>query len=86
LNTNGKSLIDTAFVQRITDTKFVPKNKKPKHIEQDFASKPAPRAEKRKRLLVAAKESTREIDHVDSEERKIKSGGRSKRKVSVNPV
>jgi len=79
LNTNGQSLVDTAFVQRITETKFVPKNKKPKHIEQDFASKPAPRAEKRKRLLAAAKESTQEID----QERKIKTGGRSKKKISV---
>jgi len=93
LNTNGKSLIDTAFVQRVTNTRLAKKNKKPKHIEQDFADKPAPRAEKRKRLLTAAKEISRPTDDneevptlVDSEERKIKSGGRSKKKVRRNPV
>jgi hypothetical protein len=90
LNTDGKSLIDTAFVQRIAETKLVEKKKKPKHVEQDFATKPAPRAEKRKRLLAAAKEASRETDDapmlVNSEEHKIKSGGRSKKKVSRNAV
>jgi hypothetical protein len=91
-NTDGKSLVDTAFVKRIADTKLVKKNEKPKHIEQNYAIKPAPRAEKRKRLLAAAKHASKEneddndvptlID--DSEERKIKSGGRSKKKVRIN--
>jgi len=89
-NIEGKALVDTAFVQRVTETKLAKKNAKPKHVEQTFASKPAPRAEKRKRLLAAAKQSTKEnndevptLVEVD-EERKIKSGGRSKKKVRVN--
>jgi len=87
-NTDGKSLVDTAFVKRIADTKLVKKNDKPKHIEQSFANKPAPRAEKRKRLLAAAKQASNEDDIPtlinDNEERKIKSGGRSKKKVRMN--
>jgi hypothetical protein len=89
-NTNGKPLVDTAFVKRIADTKLVKKTEKPKHIEENFASKPAPRAEKRKRLLVAAKQASKENDDDvptlidDNEERKIKSGGRSKKKVRIN--
>ena len=90
-NTNGKPLVDTAFVKRISVTKLVKKNEKPKHIEQPFASKPAPRAEKRKRLLAAAKQASKGDDEDDvptliddSEERKLKSGGRSKKKVRIN--
>jgi hypothetical protein len=89
-NTNGKSLVDTAFVKRIADTKLVKKNEKPKHIEQNYATKPAPRAEKRKRLLAATKQASKENEEDvptlidDSEERKIKSGGRSKKKVRIN--
>lgn len=90
-NTNGKPLVDTAFVQRIADTKLVKKNEKPKHIEQNFAAKPAPRAEKRKRLLAAAKQASKENDEdvptlvdADDAERKAKSGGRSKKKVRIN--
>jgi len=91
-NTDGRSLVDTAFVKRIAGTKLVKKDEKPKHVEQDYASKPAPKAEKRKRLLAAAKQTSRENDDddnvptlvADSEERKIKSGGRSKKKVRVN--
>jgi len=89
-NTDGKPLVDTAFVKRIADTKLVKKNEKPKHIEQNFAAKPAPKAEKRKRLLAAAKQSSKENeDDVptlinDNEERKLKSGGRSKKKVRIN--
>jgi len=67
------------------------KNEKPKHIEQNFANKPAPRAEKRKRLLAAVKQASKENDNEDvptliddNEERKIKSGGRSKKKVRIN--
>ena len=89
--TNGKPLVDTAFVQRIADTKLVKKNEKPKHVEQNYARKPAPRAEKRKRLLVAAKQASKGTDEdiptlvdADAEERKIKSGGRSKKKVRIN--
>jgi len=48
-NDHQSSFIDTPFIQRIK------KNKKLKHIEQDFARKPAPRAEKRKQLLAARK-------------------------------
>ena len=29
-NTNGKELVDTAFVQRIAETKLAKKNEKPK--------------------------------------------------------
>jgi len=92
-NTNGQPLVDTAFVKRIADTKLAKKNEKPKHIEQNYASKPAPRAEKRKRLLAASKQASNENggdDHDvptlidDSEARKIKSGGRSKKKVRIN--
>ncbi len=85
--TNGKPLVDTAFVKRIADTKLVTKNAKPKHMEQNYAAKPAPRAEKRKRLLAAAKQGSKEDDIPtlvnDNEERKIKSGGRSKKKVRI---
>jgi hypothetical protein len=60
---------------------------KPKHMEQNYAAKPAPRAEKRKRLLAAAKQGSKEDDAPtlvnDNEERKIKSGGRSKKKVRI---
>jgi len=91
-NTEGKPVVDTAFVKRVSDTRLAKKNEKPKHIEQNFASKPAPRAEKRKRLLVAAKQALQgnEDDNDvptlidDKEERKIKSGGRSKKKVRIN--
>jgi hypothetical protein len=90
-NTDGKPLVKTAFVKRIADTKLVKKNEKPKHIEQNYAIKPAPRAEKRKRLLAVAKQTSQgnEGDDVptlvdDNEERKIKSGGRSKKKVRIN--
>lgn len=89
-NPDGKSLVDTAFVKRIADTKLVKKTEKPKHIEQNYASKPAPKAEKRKRLLAAAKQASKENDDDvptlidDNEERKIKSGGRSKKKVRIN--
>ncbi len=89
-NTNGKDLVDTAFVQRVAETRLAKKNEKPKHIEQNYASKPAPRAEKRKRLLAAAKQTPTENDDVvptltdESEERKLKSGGRSKKKVRIN--
>lgn len=89
-NTDGKPLVDTAFVKRIADTKLVKKTEKPKHIEQNFANKPAPRAEKRKRLLAAAKATTENGDDDvptlidDSEERKLRSGGRSKKKVRIN--
>lgn len=91
-NTENKPLVETEFVKRIASTKLAKKNEKPKHIEQNFASKPAPRADKRKRLLAAAKEASKAngndeqvptlID--DSEERKIKSGGRSKKKVRLD--
>ena len=90
-DTNGKSLVDTAFVKRIADTKLVKKNEKPKHIEQNYANKPAPRAEKRKRLLAVAKQASNENDEdvptlidADGAERKLKSGGRSKKKVRIN--
>jgi len=93
LDTGGKPLIDTAFVQRVADTRLIKKDKKLKHTEQDFARKPAPRAEKRKRLLAAAKLAVRENDENvgsttidDSEERKIKSGGRSKKKARNSTV
>ncbi|CAF0904157.1 unnamed protein product [Adineta steineri] len=83
-NTDGKPLVDTAFVKRISSTRLAKKSDKPKHKEENFASKPAPRAEKRKRLLAAAKQSSKgdQGDDVptlvdDSEERKIKSGGRN---------
>ncbi len=90
LDTNGKDLVDTAFVQRVAETKLAKKNEKRKHLEQSFASKPAPRAEKRKRLLATAKQASKENEDViptlidDSEERSIKSGGRSKKKVRIN--
>ena len=89
-DTKGKPLVDTAFVKRIADTKLVAKSEKPKHLEEDFARKPAPRAEKRKRLLAAAKQAAGGKDGgatalvADDEERKAKSGGRSKKKVSMN--
>ncbi len=89
-NTDGKSLVDTAFVKRIADTKLVKKNNKPKHIEQNYASKPAPKAEKRKRQLAAAKQASKENDDDvptlidDGEEKKLKNGGRSKKKVRIN--
>ncbi|UJR35765.1 hypothetical protein I4U23_028513 [Adineta vaga] len=89
-NTDGKPLVDTAFVKRVNETRLAKKNEKPKHVEQNFANKPAPRAEKRKRLLAAAKDVTKGNDNdqvptlVDDEERKIKSGGRSKKKVPMN--
>jgi len=90
-NTDGKSLVKTAFVKRLADTKLAKKGQKPKHIEQDFAPKPAPRAEKRKRLLASAKQAVRGHDDDDvptlvddNEERKKKSGGRSKKKVRVH--
>ncbi|CAF4633879.1 unnamed protein product [Rotaria sp. Silwood1] len=85
-NTDNKPLVDTAFVKRVADTKLAKKNEKPKHIEQNYASKPAPKAEKRKRLLAAVKQASKENENDDndvptlidaSEERKIKSGGRS---------
>jgi len=87
--TNGKPLVDTAFVKRIADSKLGKGKDKPKHVEQNYASKPAPKAEKRKRLLAVAKQASRgNEDDVptlvdDSEERKIKSGGRSKKKVRI---
>ncbi|CAF0926399.1 unnamed protein product [Rotaria sordida] len=91
-NTDNKPLVDTAFVKRVADTKLAKKNEKPKHIEQNYASKPAPKAEKRKRLLAAVKQAATQNNNDDdvptliddSEERKIKSGGRSKKKVRVN--
>ena len=87
-DTKGKPLVDTAFVKRIADTKLVAKGEKPKHLEEDFARKPAPRAEKRKRLLAAAKQAAKDDDAptlvADDEERKAKSGGRSKKKVRMN--
>jgi hypothetical protein len=89
-NTNGKDLVDTAFVKRIAETKLAKKTEKPKHIEQNYASKPAPRADKRKRLLAVAKQASKENEDViptlvnDSEERTIKSGGRNKKKVRIS--
>jgi len=87
-NPDGKSLVNTAFVKRIADTKLVNKSEKPKHIEQNYANKPAPKAEKRKRLLVAAKQASNgnvpTLVEADDEERKLKSGGRSKKKVRMN--
>ncbi|CAF4615259.1 unnamed protein product [Rotaria socialis] len=84
-NAENKPVVDTEFVKRVASTRLAKKNEKPKHIEQNFASKPAPRAEKRKRLLAAAKEVLNDNNNDDSvptlvddsEERKIKSGGRS---------
>lgn len=86
---DGKQIVETAFVQRIAQTKLAKKNEKVKHVEQQFASKPAPRAEKRKRLLAQAKQAKKEkneqvptLVEID-EEKKIKSGGRSKKKVRL---
>lgn len=86
---NGQPIVDTAFVQRVAKTRLAAKHEKPKHVEQDYATQPAPRAEKRKRLLAAAKQTMKNKDEsvptlVDvDEEKKIKSGGRSKKKVRL---
>ncbi|CAF1046173.1 unnamed protein product [Adineta ricciae] len=92
-NANGKPLVDAEFVNRVNKTKLAKKTEKPKHVEQNYASKPAPKAEKRKRLLATAKQIANSKDNAnddvptlvaDDEERKIKSGGRSKKKVRIN--
>ena len=90
VNGNGAAVVDTAFVQRVAQTRLAKKSEKLKHVEQSFANKPAPRAEKRKRLLAVVKQTMQEKDNggvptladVD-EERKIKSGGRSKKRVRL---
>lgn len=90
VNGNGAAVVDTAFVQRVTQTRLAKKSDKLAHVEQSFASKPAPRAEKRKRLLEVAKQVMQE-KHGDGvptlvdvdEDRKIKSGGRSKKKARL---
>jgi len=88
---DNKKLIDTSFVDRILEKKLAKKNKKPKHTEQDFAAQPAPRAEKRKRLLAVASSSTlgntaEVIDNEIVKAKKEKSGGRSKPKVNKKKI